>query len=66
MAVTARLNNALKRLGSGWAMFVEAARAPAAPYPSARFPDPLSWLVDQERRAAFDQSGELFESGLFP
>ena len=51
VAVTARLNNALKRLGSGWAMFVEAARVPAAPYSSARFPDLLSWLVDQERRA---------------
>jgi type IV secretion system protein VirB4 len=30
VAVTARLNNALKRLGSGWALFVEAARGPAA------------------------------------
>jgi type IV secretion system protein VirB4 len=27
--VTARLNNALHRLGSGWAMFVEAQRIPA-------------------------------------
>ena len=65
VAVTARLNNALKRLASGWAMFVEAARVPAASYPSAGFPDPLSWLVDQERRAAFDQSGELFESAYY-
>lgn len=29
VAVTARLNNALHRLGSGWAMFVEAQRIPA-------------------------------------
>ncbi len=62
VAVSARLNNALKRLGSGWALFVEAERRPAAPYPSASFPDPLSWLVDEERRAAFDDSGDLFES----
>ena len=27
VAVTARLNNALRRLGTGWAMFVEAQRA---------------------------------------
>jgi type IV secretion system protein VirB4 len=62
VAVTARLNNALKRLGSGWALFVEAERRGASPYPAAEFPDPLSWLVDQERRAAFDDGGELFES----
>src|SRR3546814_533541 len=29
VAVTARLNNALKRFGSGWALFVEAARREA-------------------------------------
>jgi len=62
VATAARLNNALKRLGSGWALFVEAERRPAAPYPHAEFPDPLSWLVDQERRARFDESGDLFES----
>ena len=28
MAVSARLNNALRRLGSGWALFVEADRRP--------------------------------------
>ena len=32
VSTTARLNNALKRLGSGWAMFVEAARHPASAY----------------------------------
>lgn len=62
VAITARLNNALKRLGTGWAIFVEAARRTAAPYPTAIFPDPLSWLIDEERRAAFDESSELFES----
>lgn len=29
VATTARLNNALRRLGSGWAVFVEAQRNPA-------------------------------------
>jgi type IV secretion system protein VirB4 len=65
VAVTARLNNALRRLGSGWGLFVEADRRAAAPYPAATFPDPLSWLVDEERRAAFDAVGELFESAYF-
>ena len=63
MATTARLNNALRRLGAGWALFVEAERRPAADYPHSDFPEPLSWLVDEERRATFEESGEHFESG---
>ncbi len=58
----ARTNNALKRLGSGWALFVEAARRPAIDYPTSTFPDPLSWLVDEERKAAFEEEGAHFES----
>ena len=61
MIVAARVNNALKRLGSGWAIFVEANRRVSAEYPQSSFPEPLSWLVDQERRAAFE-SGSHFES----
>ncbi len=62
LAATARLNNALKRLGSGWALGVEAARRPAAAYPVGTFPDALSALVDAERRAAFESAGSHFES----
>jgi type IV secretion system protein TrbE len=60
VATAARLNNALRRLGSGWALFVEAERREAAGYPRSDFPEPLSWLVDQERRAAFEVSGSHF------
>lgn len=63
IATSARLNNALRRLGSGWALFIEAERRPAAHYPHSEFPEPLSWLVDEERRAAFEGSGQHFESG---
>ncbi len=62
VATTARLNNALKRLGSGWALFVEAERRPATLYEASLFPDALSWLVDRERREEF-ASGAHFESG---
>lgn len=62
IAATARVNNALRRFGSGWAVFVEAVRRPAGAYPVSRFPDPLSWLVDEERRAAFEEVGSHFES----
>ena len=36
VAVAGRLNNALRRLGSGWAVFVEAQRHPAFHYPESR------------------------------
>lgn len=62
VATTARLNNALRRLGSGWAIFVQAERREAAGYPQSDFPEPLSWLVDEERRAAFEASDSHFES----
>lgn len=65
VAVTARVNNALKRLGSGWAIFVEAERRPAAGYPDSAFPEALSWLVDQERRGAFEETDSHFESRYF-
>ncbi|PWB88861.1 conjugal transfer protein TrbE [Methylosinus sporium] len=65
VGATARLNNALRRLGSGWAIFVEAQRNPAQHYPSSRFPDPVSALVDLERKAQFEEEGAHFESAYF-
>ena len=65
VAATARLNNALRRLGSGWAIFIEAQRQPAGPYPESVFPDPASRLVDAERRAQFDEEGAHFDSRYF-
>ena len=38
VATTSRLNNALRRLGTGWAIFIEAQRQPAQRYPAQRFP----------------------------
>ncbi|KAF0135455.1 MAG: trbE [Methylocystaceae bacterium] len=65
VGVTARLNNALRRLGSGWAIFFEAQRNPAQDYPASFFPDPVSMLVDEERKAQFEEEGAHFESGYF-
>ena len=65
VAVAGRLNNALRRLGSGWAIFVEAQRHPAHAYPPSRFPDAASALVDAERRAQFEEEGAHFESAYF-
>lgn len=65
MGTTARLNNALRRLGSGWCLQVEARRAPAPGYPDAQWPDAVSWLIDEERRAVFERAGARFESRYF-
>ncbi|MCD9825154.1 conjugal transfer protein TrbE [Bradyrhizobium japonicum] len=65
VGVTARLNNALRRLGSGWAIFVEAQRIAAQTYPHNSFPDAASALVDLERRDAFEEAGAHFESRYF-
>ena len=63
IGVTARINNVLKRFGSGWALFFEARRTPASHYPLSNFPDPVSLLVDEERRDSFEGAGGHFESG---
>ena len=65
VAITSRLNNALRRLGSGWAIFIEAQRQPAHSYPDTAFPDAASRLVDAERRAQFEERGAHFESRYF-
>ncbi|MEO6216773.1 MAG: conjugal transfer protein TrbE, partial [Sphingomonas sp.] len=65
VATTGRLNNALRRLGSGWAIFVEAQRHAAKHYPESRFPDPASALVDRERAEQFAEEGAHFESSYF-
>ncbi|MBX7481652.1 conjugal transfer protein TrbE [Qipengyuania qiaonensis] len=65
VAVTARLNSALRRLGSGWAIFVEAVRCPAQDYPDCDFPDPASALVERERAAQFAEEGAHFESRYY-
>jgi type IV secretion system protein VirB4 len=65
VATAARLNSALRRLGSQWAVFVEAQRIPARDYPLSEFPDPVSALVDAERRAQFEEASSHFESRYF-
>jgi type IV secretion/conjugal transfer VirB4 family ATPase len=65
VATAGRLNSALRRLGSGWAIFVEAQRVPAQDYPADTFPDPASALVDRERREQFAEEGAHFESIYF-
>lgn len=62
----ARLNNALKSFGSGFAIYIEAKREPSYPYPEeANFPDPVSLFVDAERREQFANQDENFENKYY-
>jgi len=65
VAVAGRLNNAFRRLGSGWAIFVEAQRHGVDVYPAGRFPDAASALVDAERKADFEEDASHYESSYF-
>jgi type IV secretion system protein VirB4 len=65
IGTTARLNSTLRRLGSGWAIFVEAQRSASTNYPNSQFPDAVSALVDSERKAQFEEEGAHFESAYF-
>ncbi|MBZ9962059.1 conjugal transfer protein TrbE [Mesorhizobium sp. BR1-1-14] len=65
VAVASRINNAFRRLGSGWSIFVEAQRHEAASYPESQFPDAASRLIDAERKADFDEEGVHFVSSYF-
>jgi type IV secretion system protein VirB4 len=63
VAVCARVNNVMRRFGSGWAIFFEAERFRAPGYPISEFPDDATWLVDEERRAQFESGGAVAEAG---
>lgn len=62
--VTARLNAAMTRFGSGWMVHVDAIRSSAIGYPeSGDFTEPVARLMDAERRSQYNQeSGGHFES----
>ncbi|MFZ5617854.1 MAG: conjugal transfer protein TrbE [Pseudomonadota bacterium] len=64
VSFSARVNNILKRFGSGWALFFEADRVPAGAYPESRWRDAAAWLIEEERRARFEE-GAHFESVFY-
>lgn len=65
VSVNARVNNVLRRFGSGWALFFEAQRHEVHKYPLSQFPSAASWLVDQERALQADDVGARFESNYY-
>ena len=65
VATSARINDALKRFGSGWAIFFEADRHEISEYPESQFPDLASWLVEQERKGAFEADLTHYDSTFY-
>lgn len=66
--VSSRLNDILRSLGSGWAMWTEALRIETSVYPEAadcHFPDPVSRMIDDERRIAVEEQEAHFETIAF-
>src|SRR5438552_5227879 len=64
-ALSARLNHVL-RLGSGWMVQCDAIRSRAPGYPEqGAFPDPVTRVIDDERRQQFMEEGAHFESDYF-
>ena len=62
-ALAHQVNTGLARLGDGWMMNVDLVRQPSIGYPeTAPFPDPVTALIDHERRLHYTQEGNHFES----
>jgi type IV secretion system protein TrbE len=69
-----RLHDALRRVRGQMSLHIEARRVPASAYPGAdlpdqerrkAWPDPVSFLFDEERRDAYDAVGSHFETERF-
>ncbi len=64
-AVSARVNKAFLRLGSGWMIHVDAVRIPTNNYPEeGQFPDRTTALIDAERRAQYQAEGAHYETSF--
>lgn len=61
-----RFNNLIKRLSSGWIIYIEARRETSNEYAQKQcFPDPISWLIDVERKDLFECDLGSYESKYY-
>ena len=64
-ALSARLNSIL-RFGAGWMIQCDSIRSRAPEYPGrGAFPDPVTQIIDDERREQFTSQGAHFENDYF-
>ncbi len=58
--VVSHVNNAFKRLGNGWAIFVEQQKRKTDFYPDSQWPTEVSLLLDDERKQQFKKTGNHY------
>ena len=66
-AIAAHINRAFCQLGDGWMIHADLLRVESRDYPSqdiCAFPDPTSFLIDEERRQHYQAEGQHFETAL--
>ena len=64
--ITQKLNAAFMSLDTGWVMFFESQRIPSTDYPTdAYFPDPITKIMDDERKEFFSSGDSHFESEYY-
>jgi type IV secretion/conjugal transfer VirB4 family ATPase len=64
ITITAQINNILKRLSGGWAIYAEAQRVTSQKYPDSKFPDLITAMIDEERKGFF-ASGNHYENNYY-
>ena len=57
-SISIQLNDALKRFGSGWAVYTEIQSYMTAEYPGAKFTNRAAFLVDAERKTTYTAYGK--------
>jgi len=62
-----RVNDFAKRLGQGWAFFIEAQRFATREYPKGKpsFDTLASYLIEREREESFTSAGSHYESSYY-
>jgi type IV secretion/conjugal transfer VirB4 family ATPase len=65
MSASAHFNNAMRRLGDGWAVFIEAQRNPVKDYPANNWSHAAAKIIDDERKNIFSRAGVYFKNDYF-
>ncbi|MFC6842321.1 conjugal transfer protein TrbE [Xanthomonas theicola] len=64
VATSGSINNLLRRYGDGWYFYADMHRIASTAYPASQFPDPITYLVDEERKTTFE-AGRHYESRYY-
>ena len=65
MAAASQFNNAMRRLGDGWIIFVEAQRNMSCEYPACTWPNRAAQFIDDERRDEFSRPDNFYSNDYF-